>query len=175
MERGAFVFDHMAGGGSQISNVTLIGGTDVGAWHDNSRSVSWSNGTPAASVSGDTGYIWSAASVVKSGPNGFKFTAPADTGTRTLYVYAGGCNVTSQLTAHLSDGSAADYSVSRSCGAPGSAHFTYLYTITYRAASAGQTLTITYVKTTEADPHDSIDLIAAWLQTGTGSPKQQRP
>jgi hypothetical protein len=82
------------------------------------------------------------------------------------------------LTAHLSDGSAPDYTVERLCGVGGEANYTYLHRISYNAASAGQRLTITYVKTTEVDAHDSVDLIAAWLQLAPLPPssgKQSRP
>ncbi len=41
--------------------------------------------------------------------NGFSFTAPADTSTRTLMVHVGGWNSGGTLTAHLSDSSATDF------------------------------------------------------------------
>jgi hypothetical protein len=178
LPKGQFHFDRMANGGNQISNVTLLGSAEVGMFATEFRSVSWSNGTPTGSVNGERGAIWSAASVAASGPTGFQLTAPADTTPRTLYVYAGGLRVTCKLTAHLSDGSAPDYTVERLCGVGGEANYTYLHRISYNAASTGQTLTITYVKTTEVDSHDSIDLIAAWLQVSTStssSGKQPRP
>ena len=88
-------------------------------------------------------------------------TVPADTTARTLIVYAGGNNATSLLTAHLSDGSFPDYHVS--VGQTGL--YTKAYTITYRAASAGQTLTFTLQKNANLNgvTNGSVDLIAAWL------------
>ena len=41
--------------------------------------------------------------------NGFTFTAPADATLRTLIVHVGGWHSGGTLIAHLSDGSAADY------------------------------------------------------------------
>jgi hypothetical protein len=75
-------------------------------------------------------------------------------------VYAGGYGTQGTLTAHLSDGSAADYTVTAS----GAGTYTNLYTITYSAASAGQTLTITLTKTGNiTGTQGSVDLIAAAL------------
>ncbi len=151
-------FDHDATGGSQISNVTNInpGGAGFGGYTDASRSVNWTGGSPTATDSGDDGYIWANNALGA----GYSFTAPADTTTRTLYVYAGGYSSGATLTAHLSDGSAADYAASAS----GTGIYSQLYTITYKAASAGQKLTISYVKNTNINgAGGSVDLIAAYL------------
>ena len=158
------LFDHSATGNSQISNVTRLGAGSVGGYTDSSRSVNWTNGTPTKTNTGDRGYIWANNALGA----GFSFTVPADTTTRTLYVYAGGYSSGGQLTAHLSGGSAADYVVSSS----GSAIYTNLYTITYAAPSAGQTLTISYVKTQNiAGSGGSIDLIAAMLSVAVAQPR----
>jgi hypothetical protein len=153
-------FDHKASGASQISNVTQLGtGGNYGGYSDSSRDVIWSDGTPTSTDSGDDGYIWANTALGA----GYSFTVPADTTTRTLYVYAGGYSSGGTLTAHLSDGSAADYVVSAS----GNGIYSNLYTITYTAASAGQTLKISYVKSTNINgTGGSVDLIGAWL-TGT--------
>lgn len=155
---------------NQISNVSVVGaGATVGAWTDASRSLSWSDGTPTASGTDDHGYIWSNANVATAGTTGFSFTAPADTSTRTLYVYAGGKASTSQLTAHLSDNSAADYTASPVTGA---STYANLYTITYKAASASQNLVLTYKKiaNSSSTTSGSADLIAAWLVGGSAPP-----
>jgi hypothetical protein len=150
-------FDHKATGGSKISNVTVVGaGSNVGANSISGRASTWTDGTPTGSVTNDGGYIWSNGAL----NTGYSFTAPADTTPRTLYVYAGGFQTASQLTAHLSDGSTADYVVTAS----GSASYTNLYAITYRAASAGQTIKITLLKTQNlVGTGGSVDVIAAAL------------
>jgi hypothetical protein len=148
--------DRDSSGNSQISNVTILGGGDVGGYSDPSRSVSWTNGTPTAIDSGDDGYIWDNNALGA----GYSFTVPADTTTRTLYVYAGGYSSGATLTAQLSDGSAAEFVASAS----GNGIYSNLYTITYSAASAGQTLTISYVKSSTINSAGgSVDLIAAAL------------
>src|SRR5204862_3240378 len=61
---------------------------------------------------------------------------------RTLTVYVGAQGGTATLTAHLSDASAADYVNTYKAGSQRSDGF---YTLTYRAASAGQKITVTWM------------------------------
>ncbi len=148
---GAFI--HKASGGSQISDVTQIGGGSYGSYSDPSRSISWSDGTPVATGVNDNGYIWCNGTA----DSGWVFSVPADTAARTLHVLLGGPGSTTQITAHLSDGSAPDYIDTET----GSGLFTLEYALTYHAISAGQTLTITVTHANSGGP--SADLIAAWL------------
>jgi hypothetical protein len=156
-------FVHKSSGGTQISNVTQNGGGTYGTYSDTSRNISWTDGTPTASGTNDHGYIWSNGTA----NSGWSFTVPADTSVRTLHVILGGpSGSTVKITAHLSDGSAADYTDSET----GSSIFTKEYTLVYSAASASQTLTISVIHTNSGSP--SADLIAAWLTGGptiTGS------
>jgi hypothetical protein len=150
-------FDHKSSGGSQISNVSSVGSGGFGGYHDPSRNVNWTGGSPTSSDSDDTGYIWANNGIGA----GYSFTVPAGTTTHTVYVYLGGYSSGSTLTAHLSDGSSADYVVSAS----GSAIYTNVVAITYKAASANQTLKLTYAKSQNINgTGGSADLIAAWLQ-----------
>jgi hypothetical protein len=156
-------FDHDASGGSQISNVTKLGPGSYGGYTYSARKVTWTNGTPTASNTGDDGYLWANNAIGA----GYSFTVPASTTSRTVYVYLGGAGAGGTLTAHLSDSSAANYTVSVS----GSSNFQDLVAITYNAASAGQTLTLTYDKTTTiGSASGSVDLIAAWLTASAASP-----
>jgi hypothetical protein len=72
----------------------------------------------------------------------------------------GAWRVTGNFTAHLSDGSAVDYTDSSLVNTAG---VTTLgaYTVTYRAASAGQTLTITFTQNTSS--FGNVTLQAATL------------
>jgi hypothetical protein len=150
-------FDHKATGGSQISNVTKLGSGQYGSYVNSGRDVSWTDGTPLASDSGDDGYIWANTAIGA----GYSFTVPASTTQQKFYVYAGGYSSGATLTAHLSGGAAPDYVVTTS----GTGTYTNFYTITFQAASAGQTLTITYVKSSNVNNSagGSVDLIAAAL------------
>ena len=158
-------FDHDAAGGSQISNVTKVGSGSYGGWTYSGRDVSWTNGTPTASDSGDDGYIWANNAIGA----GFSFTVPASTTSQTLYIYLGGASSGGTLTATLSDSSASPYTATMS----GTSNYQDVVAITYNAASAGQKLTINWVKSqTIGSAGGSVDLIAAWL---TGPVQASKP
>ncbi len=151
-------FIHKSSGGTQISNVTQIGGGTYGTFSDASRNITWTDGTPTASGTNDHNYIWSNGTA----NSGWTFTVPADTSVRTLHVLLGGpSGSTTKITAHLSDSSAADFTDTET----GSSIFTKEYTLVYNASSASQTLTITVIHTNSGSP--SADLIAAWLTGGS--------
>ena len=69
--------------------------------------------------------------------NGFTFTAPADTTLRTLIVHVGGWASGGRLVAHLSDGSAVDYTDTTPLD---SGQFDRNYTLSYRAEWSGTNL-----------------------------------
>ena len=109
-------------------------------------SASWSDGTPTeGSEPTYTSLWWNCVG------HGWRFAVPAGPEERTLRVYVGGIEgAACTLTATLSDGSAPEY-VSRcfngnaaSPWAPVPDGFTGVYTLRYRAASAGEKLTVSW-------------------------------
>jgi fibronectin type 3 domain-containing protein len=150
-------YDHKSTGGSQLQTFTAIGGT-VQTYTNDPRRLTWSDGTPAATGSSTSG-------VYINGINkGFRVIAPADTSTRTLKLYVGGWNSTGQLTAQLSDGSAVDYvDASRS----GTGQYDAVYTLTYKAGAAGQSLKVQWV---QASSTGNVTLQAAALVGGAAAP-----
>jgi hypothetical protein len=130
---------HKASGGSQIPNVTQIGTVTPQTYNNDTRPISWSDGTPTATGTNDISGVY-----IGGIGNGFRIAAPADTATRTLYVYVAGWASGGKLTAHLSDGSAVDY-VDTSFSSTG--FYRPVYTLTYRAASAGQQLVVQWTQT----------------------------
>lgn len=103
-------------------------------------SFEWDNGTPQATAKTRSG-------VYLAGVNrGYLLTTPADTSTRTLVIYVGGWNTEGLLEARLSDGSATPYRVvlSPANDDPSRTDYDVRVAITYRAASAGQALTVNY-------------------------------
>jgi len=127
-----------SGGGSLISNYTAFNGLE-NQFTGYARTISWTNGTPTASGSDQTG-IYLAATGAGSG---FTFTFPADSLVlRTAYVFIGGFLSTLNFTAHLSDSSATDYTDNG--GGDTGANYVRNYKLTYQSASDSQTLTITY-------------------------------
>jgi hypothetical protein len=133
---------HKASGGGKIQNFTQIGTAAPQTYNNDTRPFSWSDGTPTATGTNDiTGN-----SITGIG-NGFQFTVPADTATRTLYVYVGGWLSGGKLVAHLSDGSAVDYVDSSFSSNSGTGQYRVVYTLTYRAALAGQQLVVQWTQT----------------------------
>ena len=128
-----------AGVTAQLSNYTVVGGGSAVSYDNDLRPLSWSDGSPTASSTNNTSGLY-----ISPTGSGFSFTAPADPATRTLVVHVGGWYSAGKLTAYLSDGSAADLVdlTSESSG-----QYDRNYTITYRALSAAQTLTVTWTMT----------------------------
>jgi hypothetical protein len=153
---------HKSAGGSQISNVTQFGSGTFSNFATSSRNVSWTDGTPTTSNTDDQYAIY----CNNAANSGWTFTVPAGTTSQTLYIMWGGYTGASvKLNAHLSDGSSADYNDAMTL--TGSGSDTYIETITYHAASAGQTLKITLSNVSGGSA--SVDLDAAWLVTSGGS------
>jgi uncharacterized protein YjdB len=137
-------YDHKATGGSKISNYTAIGASTVYMHLDDQRTCVWASGTPVASGSNTRGV-----NIAGTG-NGFQLTAPADQTLRTLKLYIGGYKSVGTFTAKLSDGSAADYVnvITPVLNAKG--QYDAVYTLTYKAASAGKLLTVKWVQSSTA-------------------------
>ncbi len=107
----------------------------------------WSDGTQSASASDAQGGLQhdgEQTQVVSSVGKGFSFDVPADQTTRTLTVYVVTNRADGQLTASLSDGSAP---VFQSPLPAATDERSGIYTITYAAASAGQTLHVQWLET----------------------------
>jgi Bacterial Ig-like domain (group 1)/Invasin, domain 3 len=126
-----------------ITNYSQIGSLTVATLNSDARTLNWIDGTPNLSGSDNTG-VYVDSNSGHSG-NGFSFSIPADTTTRTLIVHVGGQDGGGKLTAVLSDGSADSYQDTTPYQ---SGRYDRNYTITYTAASSGQTLTITWINAT---------------------------
>ena len=144
---------HKASGGAQIPNFTKIGTGTVYIYNNDQRPISWSDGTPTAAATADV-----SGNYVAGIGNGFQISAPADTTMRTLYVYVGGWKSGGTLVAHLSDNSAVDYVDSSFSSTTG--QYKLVYTLTYRAASAGQRLVVNW---TQASGTGNVTLQGAAL------------
>ncbi|MFB3904696.1 MAG: peptidoglycan DD-metalloendopeptidase family protein [Acidobacteriota bacterium] len=149
-------FDHKSSGNSQISNYTRIGPISSIRYSSGNTSYSWSDGTPTASASGSATGLF-----LYGAGNGFQLTVPADATQRTLKLYVGVFRVRGRLEVTLSDGSASPYvnnSLASTVGVTNG-----VYSLTYRAASAGQNLIIRWTVETEFDPAGSVRLESAAL------------
>jgi hypothetical protein len=123
----------------QLSTYAVVGSGAVTTYSNDLRGLAWTDGTPTVSASNNRRGL----SITAIG-NGFSFTAPADGATRTLVVHVGGSSSGGTLTAHLSDGSAVDFT---NVSSTVSGRYDRNYTLTYRAGSPGQTLTVTWKMT----------------------------
>ncbi|MEO8372398.1 MAG: hypothetical protein ABI806_24645, partial [Candidatus Solibacter sp.] len=133
-------FNHKAGVASKISTFTSVLATPAARYADNLTTYSWTAGTPAASaVNTPTGVY------IAGGNQAFRITVPADTTQRTLKVYVGVWQASGTMVAHLSDMSAPDYTNNGITYTKGKTALG-VYTFTYKAASSGQTLTVTFTQ-----------------------------
>ena len=150
--------DQKASPGASIGELTTIGSTTLFDYGGPvGTHYSWSDGLSAPTASGD--------GLVQAFPGGigegYRLTVPADTDVRRLRYYVGANAATGQLTATLSDGSAVPYVQPLSLGVGD----TYVYDVAFRADSAGQTLTVDWVKTAVDVGADNIFVAAATLRT----------
>jgi len=151
--------DRMSSGGSLISAYTVVGTGGANSYGNDPRPVSWTNGTPNTSGTNNLGGVY-----IAGVNNGFSITAPADTTQRTLVVHVGGWSSTGTVTAHLSDGSAADFN--NTAAGNLSAQYDVNYTLIYKAGSAGKTLTVTWKM---ASGTGNVTINAAALVVNAGS------
>lgn len=147
-------FDHKATGASQISNYTVVNGDpgSAAAFSGVPAGFSWTDGTPDGAISDTTSGVY-----ISGAGKGFRISLPADTTARTVTLYAGVFATTGKMVAHLSDGSAPDYTdTSFSSGSSAQR----AYTFTYEASTPGQTLTLTF---TNAGSGGNVNLQSAAL------------
>lgn len=159
--------DRKATGGNRLSTWVPLG---VGP---NTRSdavdvkMGWTDGSPTTKSENRYNLICQTTGA------GFRFTAPADTTLRTLKVYAGVWKARGKLVARLSDGSAPVYiNTEANDTAGGRYERIYEFTLVYKAAKAGQTLTIEWTLETNHGNGD-ISLGAAALADGTVTASDQ--
>src|SRR5260370_35487494 len=69
---------------AQISTYSVVGSGNVTAYGPDLRPLSWTDGTPVAGSTNNTYGLY-----ISRVGNGFSFTAPADTTSRTLIVHVG--------------------------------------------------------------------------------------
>ncbi len=164
------LFNHKASVVQQISDYTKIGTNTAQRYTDNYTAFAWSDGTPTASVSGANIGVYTTGVT-----NGFEITVPADTNSRTLKVYVGLYGAQGNFQVWLSDFSAAAFTDTSLSNYYGSSYG--VYTITYSAASAGQSLKVRYrsLKLFDQD-YGNVTLQAATLvvnSTGNTPPLVQ--
>jgi PKD repeat protein len=121
-----------------ISGPTLVGRGAMALPINEPGMLRWNDGTPFAAGSANE-----AMSVSGTG-RGFRVTVPADPTPRKLTLFVGATNANGRLVARLSDNSASEF-VNVPVRKVGS-HWSGVYTLTYHAASPGQTLAVEWIQ-----------------------------
>jgi hypothetical protein len=153
-------WDHKITGANQISNVGNIAGGAISQKGGYGVSASWNDGTPTMTATAtSTGvYIFGVG-------QGFRITAPAGPTTHTLRIYCGGQMSTAKVLAHLSDGSAPDFTATTTYSTPmgdndNMQQFQRIVTLVYRSSLVAQTLTVDWTVQTGSYVH----IMSATLQ-----------
>jgi len=157
-------FDHKSGVSSQLNTYSTLGGGTALRYDDNGDGYTWTGGTPTASATNSTTGVY-----VVGLNKGFQIVVPADTTSRTVKLYLGGWAAQAKLEATLSDSSAAAYTETsfNDAGVNGTNR---VYTLTYQAASASQTLTVKWTVTGMNDPQwGNVSAQAVTLVINSGS------
>lgn len=141
----------------QISNFTLVGGAPEALRFTNNPSLfSWSDGTPTAAVT-DT----ATGAYVIGDDRGFQLTVPSDTTERTLKIYLGLWSAIGRLELTSSDGTSSTFLDTSLADLGGTTN--RVYTIVYKGASAGQTLTVKWTAENIYHLQGNVTLQAATL------------
>jgi Ca2+-binding RTX toxin-like protein len=129
-------FDHKSSGGSQISNISLVGsGAALTRLSGISPASTWTGGTPTAASTSTTQAT--GVSVGGATGRGFSFTVPGgSTASRTLNLYVGAASTTAKIELSLADGSASAITDTTSLVASTSIPVNKLITIKYRPSSS---------------------------------------
>ncbi len=144
-----------------ISDLSPINDTLFNNGTDNSTVYSWTDGTPTTSASKTASGLR-----VYIEDNGFEFTVPADTTLKNLKVYVGVKQAGGRFKAFLSDASIPAYIVQID-------EFNGIASrevnLNFRAASAGQTLTVRYTLYSKPGETGWVSLESAALQVSDGN------
>lgn len=122
-----------------IGELVKLGARELHTYENNPTTFTWTGGVPAAEVK------QTRSGVFTYGQNaGFQIALPADTTPRTAKVFCGVWRGQGKLDVTLSDGSAAAATATKD-GVEPEAGDNFVFTIRYRTASAGQTLSLKWV------------------------------
>lgn len=128
--------NHKSGVSENIS-FTVLGSVAPMQYSNALVAYSWSDGTPTGSAVNSTTGIY-----VNGLNNGFSLAVPANTTRRVVKLYVGVFQAQAQVVARLSDGSAPPYTSTSLANTSSTTNG--IYTFDYQAASAGQSLSITF-------------------------------
>lgn len=141
-----------------ISEVTRIGTGDFHQYTDNHVVWVWSDGAPIMSNGGTPTGIF-----ILGPGNGFMLSVPASPQMRTLRIYLSGYASDFKVTAHISDGTALDFTDTVK-GSTTEAWTYRSYTFVYKSLTPGQTLEVSWVDLKDYFGGGNVTLQSATLQ-----------
>jgi WD40-like Beta Propeller Repeat len=161
-----------AGGDRQISDLSIVNGNGTptrgfGGFPVDTLpfNFDWTDGAPDASRAPDASGNGALGGVAAPElGQGLSFTVPADTSLRKLTIWTSAHFADGTLTAHLSDGSAPDFvqTIDAPPSSPGpSQNLPAVFTLDYKAATDGQTLTVTWTESA-LDGGQGVDDVAIY-------------
>jgi|GEM_PF-580170 len=153
--------DRKLAGGNQITGWTSIGKPGNMSVSPSAVASAWTDGAGAPTTQNRNKVNCACAQDA-----GFQFSVPADTNLRVLKLYVGLRNAGGHLVARLSDGSAPQFDDTSFVSMNWYDEPIRVYTLVYRAASAGQTLTIAWTRGAFAEYGSQISLLSAMLAPG---------
>ena len=125
-----------------IGDLVMLGVRELHTYENCPSTFAWSDGAPATEVK------QTRSGVFTYGQNaGFEIALPADSQARTARIFCGVWRGQGKLEAKLSDGSASVATATK-FGTEPEAGDNVVFTIRYRAASAGQKLMLKWINTT---------------------------
>lgn len=130
-------FDRKLTSSPQLGNFVKIGGSPLQQYEDNFTGYSWTDGTPTTTASNSHTGVF----IIGEG-QGYALDFPADLTPRTVKVYVGLYGAQGNFQAYLSDFSAPAYRDESLQDVFGNTYA--VHTLTYTAASGGQTLHVRY-------------------------------
>ncbi len=161
-------FNNKNGVTQQISNFAPIGGGPIQQYATSPTGYSWTDGAPTASMSGTASGLWA-----RGVGSGYQITVPANANLQTLKLYVGVWAAGGRLEASLSDSSAPafiDTSLVNNAATSNG-----VYTLTYRANSDGQALTVRWTVNSAMNAWSNATFQAASLAPTGAPPTNQAP
>ena len=140
-----------------IGELVKVGGREMHTFETTPTAFTWSDGVPAVAVK------QTRSGVFTYGQNaGFQIALPADTTPRIVKAFCGVWRGQGKLEATLSDGSAPVVTATKD-GVDPETGDNVTFTLRYRAASAGQTLTLKWIN---AAQRGNVTIEAVTLEEG---------
>ena len=153
-----------SGGGGLISAAIFTAGSPQ-IYSGDPRTISWTDGSPTGTSSNSNGVFNSGGGVGA----GFEVTFPADTSNKIATLYCGYFDSDVKVTAIISDASTGNQVDSTTLTGAGLTSLDGVITVTYAAASAGQTMKIRIEVLNNLNGSGNTTLQGAALKPGIAS------